>query len=385
MIKIIQRRKIWFGLSIFMVVASIAALLMWGLRFGIDFTGGTLMEVGFNGTNLSNDEIKSALAPLNLGEINIQSSESGTDFLKFKDVDENTHQQILTDLDKKAGEKLGASATPAAATVAPTATDASTPAAPAAQNAPVQPVQVDAVDANGNNVAVQAEPVNVDATATPAATEAAPAATDVSTTATAGAFKYVNEKSFESIGPSIGNELKSSAAWALLIAVIAIILYIAWAFRKVSFPISSYKYGIVAATALLHDVLTTVGVFSVLGHFLGVEVGISFVAALLTILGYSVHDTIVVFDRIRENLFRFGSRDFEETVNICVNETMARSINTSFTVILTLTALFLFGGESIRYFVLTLIVGVTVGTYSSIFVASPLLVEWQKFDEKRRK
>jgi preprotein translocase subunit SecF/SecD/SecF fusion protein len=117
---------------------------------------------------------------------------------------------------------------------------------------------------------------------------------------------------------------------------------------------------------------------------MNVEVGISFVAALLTIIGYSNHDTIVVFDRIRENLFKYRSADFEDTVNRCVNETLARSINTSFTVILTLTALFLFGGSSIHYFVLALLVGIIFGTYSSIFIASPLLVTWQQYDNKKK-
>lgn len=363
MIKIIQRRKIWFALSIIMVIASVAALAMWGLKFGIDFTGGTMMEVGFNETSLSNDEIKDALKDLNLGDINTQASDTNTTFLRFKEVDETTHQSILTALNKKAASKLG--------------TDAATNATADANNAPAAqpPVQVEAANQNGQNA-------NVSVEATPVADNSS-AQSDTQAAANTE-NKYVTEKSFESIGPVVGNELKTSAMWAIFIAVTAIILYIAWAFRKVSYPVSSFKYGLIAALALLHDVLTTVGIFAVLGKFLGVEVGISFVAALLTILGYSVHDTIVVFDRIRENLFRAGWSDFEETVNNCVNETLVRSINTSFTVIITLTALFLFGGASIRYFVLALMIGVTVGTYSSIFIASPLLVTWQRFDEKRK-
>lgn len=360
MIKIIQRRKIWFALSIIMVIASVAALAMWGLKFGIDFTGGTMMEVGFNETSLSNDEIKDVLKDLNLGDINTQASNTDTTFLRFKEVDETTHQSILTALNKKAASKLG---TDIAA--------ADTDNTPAAQS----PVQVEAADQNGQNADVSVE-------ATPAADNSS---TQSDTQAAASTEnKYVTEKSFESIGPVVGNELKTSAIWAILIAITAIILYIAWAFRKVSYPVSSFKYGLIAALALLHDVLITVGVFAVLGHLLGVEVGISFVAALLTILGYSVHDTIVVFDRIRENLFRTGWSNFEETINGCINETLVRSINTSFTVIITLAALFLFGGASIRYFVLALMIGVTIGTYSSIFIASPLLVTWQKFDERRK-
>lgn len=362
MINIIQRRKVWFLSSIIMVIISVAALATWGLKFGIDFTGGTMMEVGFPSATLTNEEVKGALASLNLGEVNIQSSETGTMFLRFKNVDEPTHQQILAALDQKAREKA-APATSDKVDIAP------------------QPVEIQTADANGNPVDVTASPV-AESAAAPAATVSADAESAAAVSSTT--YEFVQEKSFETIGPSVGSELKSSAQWALVIAVIAIILYIAWAFRKVSYPISSFKYGIVAATALVHDVLSTVGVFAILGHFMNVEVGITFVAALLTILGYSNHDTIVVFDRIRENLFRFGTKNFEETVNGCVNETLARSINTSFTVILTLLALFLFGGETIRYFVLTLIVGVTFGTYSSIFLASPLLVEWQKYDERKK-
>jgi preprotein translocase subunit SecF len=158
-------------------------------------------------------------------------------------------------------------------------------------------------------------------------------------------------------------------------SIIGIAVYIALAFRRVSYPISSWEYGWGAVIALGHDILITVGVFSVFGKFLGVEVGVPFVAALLTILGYSVNDTIVVYDRIRENLLRGRTKgDFESTVNRSVNETMSRSINTSLTVIIVLIALALYGGESIRWFAIALLVGVGFGTYSSIFVASALLV-----------
>lgn len=327
-----------------------------------------MMEVGFNGTSLSSQEIKDALKAQNLGEIDVQPSGQGTVFIKFKNVDETTHQAILADLDNKAATKLGvdpnAAQNPAGAEQNKNADQS------AAQSQP----QIQAKDANGNDVAVGVQQA-----------EQPQGESSKNGTGAAGTDrKYVSEKSFETIGPVVGNELKSSAIWAIIIAVIAIILYIAWAFRKVSYPVSSFKYGIIAAAALLHDVLTTVGIFAILGHFLNIEVGISFVAAILTILGYSVHDTIVVFDRTRENLFKYRTGDFEDTVNRCVNETLVRSINTSFTVVLILAVMFLFGGQSIRYFVLTLMIGVTVGTYSSIFVASPLLVTWQKFDDKRK-
>ena len=184
------------------------------------------------------------------------------------------------------------------------------------------------------------------------------------------------------IGPSISSELKSKAIWALMVAVIGIALYVAYAFRKVSRPVESWKYGVGAVVALVHDVLITVGIFAILGHFLNIEVDSSFIAALLTILGFSVHDTIVVYDRTRENLLRSGSGEkFDETVNRSLNETMARSINTSLTVIITLLAIFLLGGASIKNFTLALLIGITFGTYSSIFVASALIVDWWKWEK----
>ena len=187
------------------------------------------------------------------------------------------------------------------------------------------------------------------------------------------------EKRFVSIGPTIGGELKQKALWALGLVLVMIIAYIAFAFRHVSHPISSWKYGIVAIVALVHDVAIPTGLFVYLGKFQGVEINALFISALLTILGFSVHDTIVVFDRVRENLRRRVSTDFAETVNISVTETVVRSINTSLTLLFVLLTLFFLGGESTRYFSLALIVGTVVGVYSSIFIASPLLVTWQKW------
>ena len=185
------------------------------------------------------------------------------------------------------------------------------------------------------------------------------------------------EVRFESIGPSIGQELIQKSYKAIFIVLALIVLYVAWVFRKVSRPVASWKYGIAAIVALFHDVIITAGLFSFLGKFYGVEVDAPFIAAILTVLGYSVNDTIVVFDRIRENLHK-GHSLFEETVDESVRQTFARSLNTSLTVILSLLAVYLFGGESVRAFSLALIAGVIVGTYSSIFLASPLVTLWQK-------
>lgn len=186
------------------------------------------------------------------------------------------------------------------------------------------------------------------------------------------------EMRFESVGPSIGQELKKKSIYAIIVVLLAIIVYIAWVFRRVSKPVESWKYGIVANIALFHDVLITLGIFAILGKYFGVEINTPFVAAILTVMGYSVNDTIVVFDRIRENL-PISDDDFENTVNKSINQTITRSINTSMTTLLVLTAILIFGGETIRSFVLALTVGVAIGTYSSIFLASPLLVAWERF------
>lgn len=197
----------------------------------------------------------------------------------------------------------------------------------------------------------------------------------------------VEELRFEFIGPVIGQELKNKAIYAIIFVIIAIIFYVAWAFRKVSYQVSSWKYGVIAVIALIHDILIVVGIFAILGNFLGVEVGLPFMAALLTILGYSVNDTIVIFDRIRENLHKksVNHNDFEKTINLSVNESITRSINTSLTTLIVLSSIMIFGGSSIQFFILALIIGMIIGTYSSIFLAASFLVELQKFSFSKKK
>lgn len=194
-----------------------------------------------------------------------------------------------------------------------------------------------------------------------------------------GSFKEVR---LDSIGPIVGKELKKNAIYQLFLVSLGIILYIAYAFRKVAKPVTSWRFGISAIVALLHDLFFVLGVFSLLGHFKGVEVDSLFVTAMLTVLGFSVHDTIVVFDRIRENLKVHAGQSIEFIVNHSISQTIVRSLNTSLSVLFVLLALLLFGGESIRYFVLALFIGITVGTYSSIFIASPVLVALQKWKSK---
>jgi preprotein translocase subunit SecF len=198
-------------------------------------------------------------------------------------------------------------------------------------------------------------------------------------------LKGAKQETFETIGPTIGAETTTNAIWAVIVASLFIIIYITWSFRKIPKPASSLRFGICAIIALVHDVLVVVGIFAILGHFFHVEIDSLFVTALLTVIGFSVHDTIVVFDRIRENLKRVSGISFDKIVNESILQTLDRSLNTSLTVVLVLLALLLFGGDSLRWFVFALLVGVISGTYSSIFNASPLLVLWQEFSDKLKK
>ncbi len=192
-------------------------------------------------------------------------------------------------------------------------------------------------------------------------------------------YGAVTELQFQNIGPAVGEDLKQKAIWAFGLVLLAISLYVAFAFRKVSRPVSSWKYGIITLVTLFHDALIPAGMFAVLGKLLNLEVDTNFVVAVLVVMGFSVHDTIVVFDRIRENLkiSGGGKDDFNGLVNSSINQTIARSINTSLTLVLTLIALYFLGPVNLQYFILLILVGTVVGTYSSIFVASPLLTLWR--------
>lgn len=288
---IIGRTYVFFGFSGLLVLASFAALAVWGLAFGIDFTGGSLLEVSYKDSRPSAILIQEEFVKAGVENAMIRSSGEHNVIVRFRDVDEITHQKLISGL---------------------------------------------------------------------------------------GALGVMEEKRFDTIGPVIGAALKRRAITALASALIGIVLYLTWAFRQVSRPLASWKYGTVAvAVGLFHDIIIPLGAFSVLGRFAGAEVDTLFVTALLTILGFSVHDTIVVFDRTRENLRTLKrTESFADTVNRSVNETITRSVMTSLTVFLVLAAIFFLGGATTRYFALTLIIGVVFGTYSSIFVASPLLVVW---------
>jgi len=195
----------------------------------------------------------------------------------------------------------------------------------------------------------------------------------------------LKESSFETVGAVIGNETKINALKAVAIAIIGITVYVAFAFRAVSKPVASWKFGIVTILTLAHDIFVVVGIFAILGKIFNVEVDSLFITSLLTILGFSVHDTIVVFDRIRENLKKNTGGTFGEVVNTSILETANRSFNTSITVIFVLSALLFFSEGPIFWFVVALLIGIVSGVYSSVFTAAPLLVEWYEWDKKHKR
>ncbi|MDQ5961234.1 MAG: Protein-export rane protein SecF [Patescibacteria group bacterium] len=298
MLQIIQKRKYAYWFSGILTIASVAILIVWGLRLGIDFKGGTLMEVRFAKDPAPQAvEVTEALSGIDLRSLTAQPTEGNGILLRYLASDENTNDAGLGKLKE------------------------------------IDP-------------------------------EVALLRTDF-------------------IGASVSDQIKRNAFTGIFLSVFAIAAYIAWAFSRVSRPISSWEYGIGAVIALSHDILVVIGLFVLLGRFYDIEVGVPFVAALLTILGYSVNDTIVVYDRIRENLQRsaIGKEDFEITVNRSINETLGRSINTSLTVIIVLVAVTVFGGESIRWFGAALLAGVFFGTYSSVYIASALIVTRYKMKE----
>jgi preprotein translocase subunit SecF len=293
---VIKFKRISYIISSVLFVTSIVLLATIGLKPGIDFTGGTLMQVQFSEVRPDIAEVQTSLAVLpTLGTVQVQPTDGGSHILKMRFITEDEREEIFETLRN---------------------------------------------DFASETNSVQQERLDV-------------------------------------IGPSISNHLRSRAFTAVTVVIIAIIGYVAYAFRKVSQAVASWKYGITAIIALVHDVVITMGVFTLIGYFFGVEIDIPFVVALLTIIGYSVNDTIVVFDRIREvQVTSKKQMKFDAVIETGVSGTLVRSLNTSLTTLIVLLALFLFGGDSIHYFSLTLMIGIALGTYSSIFLASPLLYEW---------
>ena len=295
-IDFLKYRKLYFAISGILVLASIVFLAVFGLKLGIDFLGGSILEIDYAQQRPSNQQVKEQLAGFDLGEVVIQSTGERGVIIRTKEISEEMHQEVLGKL-KEQGE--------------------------------------------------------------------------------------LEETRFESIGPVIGQEVKEKTKIVIVLALASILFYVTFAFRKVSKPVKSWQYGIATILALFHDVLIPIGIFSILGKFYMVEITVPIITALLTVFGYSVNDTVVVFDRIREKLRTGMKEGYLATLNTSVNETLGRTVITSFTTLLTVLSLYFFGGAVINDFSFALLVGVIVGTYSSIFVATPLLAEWYTSTAKK--
>jgi preprotein translocase subunit SecF len=298
---IVGNRRFWYIFSTILILPGVISLIIWHLRVGIDFKGGTLQQVHFASSRPDVDALRNDLKAVN-PDLSIQTSGDQDVLIRFPNQDNvqprTTGDTILSTL------------------------------------------KADGLSAS--------------------------------------------EASFETIGGSVAKSTTTTAIEAVILTSVAIILFIAWSFASVPKPASSWRFGVTAILALAHDILFVIGAFSLIGHFFpSIEVDSLFITAILTILGFSVNDTIVVFDRIRENLRRTPGRTFSEIANASLNQTLARSLNTSMTVLIVLLALLLLGGPSIRTFILALFLGVAIGTYSSIFNATPLLVSWQGMADKR--
>lgn len=296
---IVKYRKIFYSFSTTILAASIFVTAFWGLNFGIDFIGGSILDINFKDERPGIAELEQKVLRAGFSDVFLQPSGSAGLLVRLPAISEEDHQKLLTAL---AGSE------------------------------------------NRNDI---------------------------------------EELRFDSIGPVIGRELQRKSFIAVSLVLAMILVFISWSFRGVARPVASWKYGLVAIIALAHDMIIPIGFFAVLGKYAHAEVGTLFVTALLTLLGFSVYDTIVVFDRIRENLGRFGkTMSFEEIVGKSLGEVIGRSLATSFVLIILLANLLVLGESSIKHFILTLLIGITAGTYSSIFLASPLIVTWERFSRK---
>ncbi|MDQ4077763.1 MAG: protein translocase subunit SecF [Chloroflexota bacterium] len=297
MFNIIGKRYYFYVFSALLIVPGLIALLTWGLNLGIDFTGGSLLDLQFVDPErpLVAGEIRAELEEMGYTGTTVQLSDDNSALIRMPQISNEEKNELQAALSEAHGAEL-------------------------------------------------------------------------------------IEQRFEAVGPSVGNEVTQGALFAVFAATFGILGYLAFAFRDVEHPL---RYGIVTILAMLHDVFLVVGLAALAGHFFGWEVDALFLTALLTVIGFSVHDSIVVFDRVRENLMTHRGLPFEEVVNISTVQTLDRSINTQLTALFTLLAVYLFGGETIRQFVFWLIIGLISGTYSSIFNAAPLLVSWEKGELSR--
>jgi preprotein translocase SecF subunit len=368
---VIAKRRWFYLISLAFTIPGLFFILLTpftdaGLQFTIDYTGGTKWEIRFEDPNVTPDQVEQVFASKGLEAVAITT---GSGFIEIKTVKPADFLEVVpsaapsTSASPGASSSAGASGSPAASSsAAPSASPSATPSAsPAPSGSPA---------------------------ASPGPSASPPPVTGNTEIPTQGTLGEVaralqeelgpiaEQRSLTTIGAVVSSDLISQALVLILVGSIGILLWITYRFRDV-------KFGVTALVALLHDVIVVVGVFAILGTFFHVEIDALFVTAMLTVIGFSVHDTIVVFDRVRENKARHAGEPFTAIVNHSILQTFGRSIMTSLTVVLTLLALLLFGGAAIQDFVLALLIGIISGTYSSIFVASPLLVDWQLWDDRR--
>lgn len=317
---IVTYRKFFYAFSSILVLVCIAAVAMWGLNIGIDFKGGSILQVEYPAQIFpAQSVVASQLAPLGV-HASIRPTGTAGYIISMESLTQDQRVAVESALG------IMSISTTSQIVASTTAVASSTPVAAAS----------------------------------------------------------VTETQFDSIGPVLGAEAARRAIVSILLVIAAIVLFIAYAFRKVSQPVSSWKYGLTAIIALVHNIILPIGLFAILGHFKGYEVDTLFVTALLVVLGFSVHDNIVVFDRVRENLRHHGAKkSFAQVVGDSISQTFTRSVNTSLTTLLALVVLYFVGGSATQHFSLALIVGIAAGTYSSIFIGSPLLVTLEKMQGKK--
>jgi preprotein translocase SecF subunit len=401
---IIGKRNWFFLFSGIIVVPGLIFILLTpltngavGLKFSVDYTGGTVWEVQFNNSNATTDQVVAVLKSHGITDAEVSEDSAHYFTIRTKRTDllpEITPIPVPT----ATVVASGASASPGSS-VSPSLTATPT----AAPTPTASPTATPSAAASGSAAPSASASASATASATPTASP-----TPVPTPAPTGYDQYIKKgcdrhipttgtlaeiatalqadsnlgpisctRQETTVGPIVSSELIQQAVELLLLGSLGILIWIGIRFRSI-------KFGATALVALLHDVIVVVGLFAIMGTLFGVQIDALFVTAMLTVIGFSVHDTIVVFDRIRENKARHAGEPFDQIVNHSVLQTFGRSINTSFTVVLTLFALLLFAGASIHYFVLALLIGIISGTYSSIFNASPLLVVWQLWEDRRR-
>ena len=352
MIDIVGKRYLYFLVSLIIIIPGLISLLIPPhLNVGIDFKGGTIWELVPKG-NIPADtnKVSNLLAGAGVKDPSVQNAEliagtvhTPTLIMRMPNISPEEKEKLVALL-VDGGVVGGSKKT---TTIAPSL----------------------GVTATGTLTGTG----TISATRTVSGTTGSPAGV-AGTTITTTQLDPGTEVSFDTVGPTVGSEVAGRAVGAVALASLGILAYLWYAFRRVPNPL---RYAVCAILALLHDVFVVLGIFSILGRFLSIDVDALFITAMLTVIGFSVHDTIVVFDRIRENILKRRFDTFDKVVNYSLVQTLTRSVNTSLTVIFTLFALFLFGGSSIRNFVLALLVGIISGTYSSIFNASLLLVVWE--------